>query len=262
MSILDKYLERNGSSRRDFRNLFSIFYSTKRLHRWCFTISDDNFFSLKTARQLCSFISLSFLLSCETDLPDKVTLTFTLDEKSEAIYNVSETNYAINNEPVTDNYFIRETVVEIEEKVNEKTYTMERYRRPNATSQWRIERVYKLKQTPAELIEIGESPEVRLTFPISENAGFDKNRYNANGELKVFYLNTNKSLGEFPTTYSVYEANDSTLINLKRIYDVYSPTDGLVYKEITDYNYCQSSSSCIGTGEISFGKQVIWRRVR
>jgi hypothetical protein len=98
MSILDKYLERNGSSRRDF------------------TISDDNFFSLKTACQLCSFISLSFLLSCETDLPDKVTLTFNLEEKSEAIYNVSETNYAINDEPVTDNYFIRETVVEIEEK--------------------------------------------------------------------------------------------------------------------------------------------------
>jgi hypothetical protein len=100
-----------------------------------------------------------------------------------------------------------------------------------------------------------------LTFPISENASFDKNRYNSNGELKIFYLNTNQRFEDFPVTYSVYQANDSTLINLKRIYDVYSPADGLVYKEITDYNYCQSSPDCIETGEISFGKQVIWRRI-
>ncbi|MDP5140842.1 MAG: hypothetical protein NWP83_10300 [Spirosomaceae bacterium] len=211
---------------------------------------------------LLALLASIFLLSCENDLPDKTTLNFNLEEKSEAVYEVSETSYTVDEEPITRNYFIRETVVEIEEKVNEKTYTIERYRRPNATAQWRIERVYKLQQTPAELIEIGESPLVKLTFPISENAAFDVNRYNSTGELTAFYLNVNQPFADYPTTYSVYQANDSTLINLRRIYDVYSPTDGLVYKEITDLNYCQSSPECIGTGEVSFGKQEIWRKVR
>lgn len=211
---------------------------------------------------LLALFASTILLSCETDSLKNPSLNFELADKSEAIYNVSEISYAIDDEPVTSNYYIRETVVEIEEKVNEKMYTIERYRRPNETAQWRIERVFKLQQTPAELIEIGESPLVKLTFPISENATFDVNRYNSIGELTAFYLNVNQPFADYPTAYSVYQANDSTLINLRRIYDVYSPTDGLVYKEITDVNYCQTSPDCIGTGEISFGKQVIWRRMK
>jgi hypothetical protein len=209
-----------------------------------------------------AFLATILLLSCETDSSNNPTLSFELTDKSEAIYAVSEISYAIDDEPVTSNYFIRETVVAIEEKPNEKTYTIERYRRPNETSQWRIERVYKLQQTPAELIEIGESPLVKLTFPVSENAAFDVNRYNSTGELTAFYLNVSQSFEDYPTTYSVYQANDSTLINLKRIYDVYAPSEGLIHKEITDVNYCQTSPDCIGTGEIAFGKRVIWKRVR
>ncbi len=209
-----------------------------------------------------SILCLFLLFSCNEVAQLTPALNFDLAEDSEAIYTVSETSYAIDDEPIASTYFIREAVVEIEQKPNEKTYTIERYRRPNETSPWRIERVYKLLQTPAELIEIGESPLVKLTLPISENAAFDVNRYNSLGELTAFYLNVNQPFADYPTTYSVYQANDSTLINLRKIYDVYAPAEGLVYKEITDINYCQTSPDCIGTGEISFGKQVIWRKVR
>lgn len=209
---------------------------------------------------LCVCVLL--LLSCEEKELTNPLLGFDLADDSEFLYDVSETTYFIDDEPFTSISYVREAVVNIHRTELETTYTIERYRRTSEANPWRIERVYKLKQTPAELIEIGESPEVRLTFPISENATFDKNRYNANEELKAFYLNVNKGFEGFPLTYSVYQANDSTLINLERIYDVYSPTEGLVYKEVTDLSYCQDSPDCIGTGEISFGKQVIWRRVR
>jgi hypothetical protein len=215
----------------------------------------------RKANYVCLLLGILSFLACKESESPKPTLGFELTDKSEAIYNVSETTYAISDEPFTSSSFVRETVVDIQRTKLETIYTIERYRRKDEAVPWRIERVYKLRQTLAELIEIGKSPEVKLTFPISENARFDKNRYNSQGESTSFYLNTNQRFGNFPVTYSVYQANDSTLINLKRIYDVYSPTDGLVYKEITDYNYCQSSPDCIGTGRISFGKQIVWKRI-
>lgn len=195
------------------------------------------------------------------ELPEP-TFSFSLELNETHVFTVNESSYAINDDPETSDYFIKETVVDIAEKPNETTYTIERYRRNSEADQWQIIKVYKLRQTPAELVEIGELPVVKLTFPIIENSSFNTNQYNSKSELNATYLNLNTDFGGFANTFSVYQANDSTLINLNRIVDVYSATDGLIYKENTIVDYCQSSPDCIGTGEISFGKQVIWRRLK
>lgn len=211
--------------------------------------------------QICLCVSLMLLSCSERNTSPTPDFSFELDLNETQVFAVNETNYAINDEPITTTYFIRETVVEIAERTNETTYTVERYRRVKESDQWLITKVYKLRKTPAELIEIGELPIVKLTFPVIENASFNLNKYNSSEVLNATYLNVNSNFNEFTNTYSVYQANDSTLINLNRVFDVYSPSEGLIYKENTVVDYCQSSPECIGTGEVSFGKRVIWRRV-
>ncbi len=202
------------------------------------------------------------LLSCSKNATTPPPIfTFNLARNEVQIFEVSQTDYALDDEPLTTKFFIKETVVDIQEKPNERTYVIERYRSENEVGPWQIERVYQLKQTPAELIEIGERPIVRLVFPVVENATFDVNRYNSSPESLATYKVGSQLFDASEGAFSVFQTNDSTLISLNRIVDVYTTTGGLIYKENTAVDYCQSSPECIGTGEIAFGKRIVWRRI-
>lgn len=186
---------------------------------------------------------------------------FRLEKGRELYYEVKKENYSINNDVSIIASYVRDVVIakEIEQLIT--TYTVERYVRNKTNEPWRIERVYKLVKSPAELIELGETPRLRLVFPVVNNSKFNVNLYNNLGISFATYEKLNSDFGKFKNTYRATTANDSTLINLTRIYEIYSPTEGLVYKENTDLKYCQTTPSCIGKGDITFGVREIWKRI-
>lgn len=188
-------------------------------------------------------------------------LSFSLEVGDEAIYDIIETNYVVNENPTTSLYFLRDVTVEATVDGVNKSYKIERYRRNTSSEAWKITRVITLSQTPAELIESGEKMSVKLNFPVVEAGSFNVNRYNNSGTALATYKAVDKPFRDFLRTFSVVQANDSTLIDLKREVEVYAAGNGLVYKENTQYAYCQSSPDCIGKGQISFGKSVVWRRI-
>ena len=201
---------------------------------------------------------------CEiAETTPKTSLTYEIKVGETSIFKVLDEIYTVTDAPKLSSYFMKENVIEEEIKnTSERIFTVEQYKKMNENDSWKLTSIFKISQTPDKIIRFENSlPVVALLFPVEENSSWNMNSYNTQTTKQLTYKNVGRNYGNTPITYSVYENNDSTLIDLKRSYEIYSPEKGLLYREKTMLNYCQSSPACIGKGEISYGSRLIWKRI-
>lgn len=206
--------------------------------------------------------SLLLVLSCEKQ---KEFITgaeyFPLEKGLFWEYDVVEEIYTVSAPARRVNYQIRERIGEKLNLANESIFKLERYRRNDDISTWKLDSVWTAQLTSTQAIRTENNVSLtKLIFPIREGEKWSNNTVNSSQSITYEYKNTFQKFGEkyFPTV-RVVEKDDSTAINLNRKYEVYAQNIGLVYKEFASLEYCQKTPSCIGKGEIDFGIRRIFK---
>lgn len=202
------------------------------------------------------------VLSCTkpTDTPPVIqTLPYKVGQTNE--YSLKTEVYRVNDEPVVSEKQLKEVVVKEEVAANKRIFTIERYARATSADEWKITEVLTAQLSANELIQTEQSlPYLKVVFPVIEESRWNATKYQNTAEQTATTKAVNKPYGAYPQTFTIEYANDSTLIDLRKSYEIYSPSEGLIYKEQTNLNYCQSSPDCIGKGIISYGTRSIWKR--
>jgi hypothetical protein len=189
---------------------------------------------------------------------------FPLETGAFVMYDVTETQYALTGPPTTTQYQLREIVRErFEDATGQPAYRLERYRRSTAAQPWRVDSVWTARASVEQAVRTENNvPFVKLLFPVSEGQTWNGNALNALGpdEYRLRDLNRPLRIGEqnFDRTLTVVQQNDSTLVSLDRRTEIYAEALGLVYRERTQFFYC-NTPDCLGKGNIDFGTQVIYR---
>lgn len=178
------------------------------------------------------------------------------------IYDVQETQYALTSAPVIKNYQLKEVVASFfTETDGKESLRIERYRREKDTQNWAIDSVFLAKKEIDKALKSENNVTyVKLIFPVSEGLKWNGNAYNSleNDTYEIKKLNQSfQTNGQnFPKTLTVIQQNDSTLVDLKRIIEVYAEGVGLIYQEKIKVSFC-NSGDCLGKGKIDFGTKYI-----
>lgn len=189
---------------------------------------------------------------------------FPLETGAFVVYDVTEKQIALTGTPTTTTYQLREVVREqFEDATGQPAYRLERYRRATTTQPWRIDSVWTARQTPEQAVRTENNlPYVKLIFPVSEGQTWNGNALNGRGNdvYTLENLDRPQTVGaqRFERTVTVIQQNDSTLVSLDRRTELYAETIGLIYRERTQFFYC-NAPDCLGKGKIDFGTQVIYR---
>jgi hypothetical protein len=216
---------------------------------------------------LLSFFLLAALAGCSPTEPRPEALGyayFPLETGAFLEYDATETQYALTGPPTTRTYQIREVVGEAQpDATGAPTFRLERYRRAGDTQPWRIDSVWTARQTPELALRTENNlPFVKLIFPLAEGQRWDGNALNGRGpdpyELRELHRPRAVGAQTFDRTLTVVQQNDSTLVSLDRRTEIYAEAVGLVYRERTQFFYC-NAPACLGQGRIDFGTQVIYR---
>jgi hypothetical protein len=216
--------------------------------------------NVKTKDWITAFVvaTVILLVSCEQTEKFSTGLAFfPLEEGLFWEYNVTEENYAAGATPVRRNYQLRERVGGAFTVANQPVFRLERYTRSNAQMPWRLDSVWTVQRTTTEARRTENNQVfVKMVFPVQENTRW---MANAARGISYRYRNAFESYRTYNQAVEVVERDDSSAINLYRKREWYAEAVGLFFKENTSLDYCQSSPSCIGRGQIEFGKRQIWQ---
>jgi hypothetical protein len=188
------------------------------------------------------------------------------------VYDVTETRITQVGGQTASTYQLK---VEITDSINEPgqvVYLLHRFTRPDANAAWTATTTWSARKDQFQAVQQeGNTPFVILSFPFSEGKSWNGNVLNnlggkekcADGTLKCdnySVLNLGKRF-EFESlfydnTVTVIENNDSDPIVGKDIRkDVYAIATGLVYREVTQLQYC-TQGDCIGKQIVENGTIV------
>lgn len=186
---------------------------------------------------------------------------FPLETGTFAEYEVIETRYFMWQEPLTRVYQVREDIASPYTDAEGKTvYRIQRSVKYNGED-WQPDSVMQAWRTADRGIRVENgNPIVKLRFPVASMSQWDGNEYNSVGEqrFKIQEVGHTVQIGatDFENTLTVLQQNDSSLVSLKRIREVFAPGVGLIKKEKTVLNYC-SVGECARKGHVDFGIRQI-----
>lgn len=207
------------------------------------------------------------LTGCETDLAPQALPEhdyFPLQTGRFVVYDVEETRYALNANPVTQRYQLKEvTGPAFLDAARQTAYQLIRSRRTASDQPWLPDSLWTTRLSTNEAIRAENGQEiVKLVFPVSDFLIWNANRHNtreADGyELRNVGLLFRVQATEFPETVTVVAQEDSTLIALDKRLEVYARQVGMVYRETTRLSYC-AESACLGKAKIDYGTRQIYR---
>jgi hypothetical protein len=193
---------------------------------------------------LCALLGILFIASCKKDNP-VAPLYFGYDYFPNnvghyVIYNV-DSNVAdpYKTSGVDSNsYQIKEVIDSIYlDGSNRPTQRIVRYKRPNASSSWVLEKVWSgnLTKTDAEVVE-DNIRYVKLTFPPNLNATWDGDGFNILGQQNYQYITVNSPLTvggtNFDSTLTVLQDSTLTLVSHQFYEEIYATGVGLISKKI------------------------------
>lgn len=211
-----------------------------------------------------------FIGSCQTrssPRPDPTadSVYFPLASGQYILYDVSEHLYSLTASPVTRTYQLKEVVgLVYTDLTGQPAYPLQRFRRNQAGQPWQPDSVWTARRTSTEAIRTENGRDfVKLVFPATENTRWDGNQLNALGgddyEIRNNTLPFRVQANVFDRTLTVIQQNDSTLLSQDKRLEIFAPQVGLVYKETRRLQFCSSSPACIGTGQVAYGFQQIYR---
>lgn len=119
---------------------------------------------------------------------------------------------------------------------------IERYYRQNPQDNWQIKDVWSSSTSLSAYEKSEENIRfTKLVFPLRSKSRWNGNRMNSLGEqiyeMKEPHVSYKIGSIVFDSTVTVVQANDSSLVNQKSVYEVYARGKGLIYKyfyDITD----------------------------
>jgi hypothetical protein len=173
------------------------------------------------------------------------------------IYDVKSEVYSLTEKAVFQNYQIKEKVgVEI----SKNTFTIEVSRRNSNTEPWKPLANSWIEIRPdAQIKAEGSSNIVLLKYPISQNAVWwtseQVNTKQNQTSIRNFGLNYDVMGKSYSPTISVYQKNDSSLVETNRSFAVFAKNIGQIYKENTAIAYCQNTD-CVGKGKPDNGFRI------
>lgn len=215
-------------------------------------------------------------MSCDSDEPSRRSDLnyFPLQVGLYHIYDVSEIKYVLGN-PESATYQLRTVVADSFLNADEiYEYVIYRSKRLTDNDDWESLDTWTATKSPREaVVSEGNTPYVVLTFPLSENARWNGNKYNTvvnpttkqnedlyTAEKKgVSYTADNNET--FPDCVVVnQEDNLEFVVFLDQRKEVYGAGVGLIMKSMTALQYCNDQDrDCIGKQIVDAG--IIYKQV-
>lgn len=199
------------------------------------------------------------LIGCSETLapdPDKVGFNyFPLEIGEFRIYQVQKIEYSLFVPTDTANYQLKEQVVDTFSTQNEINYILHRFSRDSSTDNWQLDSVWTARRTQNHAIVVENNiPFVKMVFPISLNKVWDGNLFNASPPDEYQITDIGRSLetpaGTFVNNLTIFENNDpDTLIFQDIRQSIYALNVGLVYKNSSILDFCNTEPGCLGTLE-------------
>jgi hypothetical protein len=181
------------------------------------------------------------------------------------IYDVESTQYTKGNDPIYETFeMLVEVVDSFASTTNEITYVIHRSTRPNSDAAWSVFDTWSARKNDRELvINEGNVPYLKLVFPVRMGSKWNPNKYNTRGadEIEITSLQYPFQLAgtTFDETLTVSHNDPDEIVFYDVREDIYAKGVGLIYKEVTQLNYC-TLDHCKGQQKIDEGieyKQVL-----
>lgn len=181
------------------------------------------------------------------------------------VYDVTEQRYSLTAAPVAQTYQLKETIGPAYTDVTgQLAYRLLRYRRSATGQTWQLDSVWSVRRTATEAIRTENGLDVvKFVFPATENVQWNANRLNASGPDTYQLRNVGQAVGvmglSFDNTATVIQQADSTLLGQDKRREIYARDVGLVYKEVSQVQYCTATPGCLGTRQIIYGIQQTYQ---
>lgn len=201
-----------------------------------------------------------WLISCDGPAPEQRSADY-FPVKTGLVreYEVSETRYSVTEGPQKSNWYLREVIGDVVGEVNGfAVYKLERYRKSHAADTWKIDSVWTVYRQPDKIVKVeNNTPYIKLLLPPSDGLSWNGNALNTLTE-QTYRMRTPADGGPA----EVVQMADSSLVHLNKSIERYGAGEGLVYKELRIYNYCQSTPDCIGKNIITSGRDLVYKPLR
>lgn len=168
------------------------------------------------------------------------------------IYSVESIQYSEVSDPVTLNYELKTEVVDSFPSGDQITYVIHRSKRQNPSSDWEALDTWSARMNDREVVvNEGNTAYAKLLFPVHNGLLWNGNQYNSLGTDEFELLDVNESFSlaggtTFDNTLTVQqEDNEDFIVALDQRKEVYAKDAGLIYKEITQLEYC-TADNCRG----------------
>jgi len=188
---------------------------------------------------------------------------FPLQAGDYRIFEVADIRYTIQDGKDSSFYYLKEVVMDSSiDQMGETTYFIYQYKRLNPADPWEKEpvAVNMVKRSVTNLVVYeGNTPYVKLTFPVKSGLTWDGNAYNTRNATYYRYSDvetpeTFMNRIDAPLIRVVQNDFDDQLIRRDQRNEIYVAGIGLVYKESSILEYCQESE-CFGQKEINSGTE-------
>jgi hypothetical protein len=215
----------------------------------------------------CFFFGVIILLLDGCSYSDTVRISdqsyFPLRVGNYQIYQVNENDIqhssCNDNSLPVKNYDLKVLIYDsIKNAEGAFTYLIHRYTRSDSTQPWADYDSWSARITVNQaIVNEGNVSYVKLTFPLVSNGKWNANLYNNLGEeydtLKNFGRPYQLSNGKkYPVTLTVAQNdNRDFFVYQDKRFEVYAPSTGLIYKEVTQLTYFQDP--CYGEQKVRTG---------
>lgn len=203
---------------------------------------------------------LFFFVSCGTETlppdPDGVGFTyFPLEVGDFRIYQIHQEEFSIFAESDTFDFQLKELVADSFATSDETTYVLHRFSRVDESEPWDLDSVWTARRTANHAIVTENNiPFAKLVFPVSLNQIWDGNIFNTRttDEYEVTEINGefDTPAGNFNETLTVFENNEPDVLIFQDIRQVvYARNVGVIYKNSSILDFCNTDPGCLGTLE-------------
>jgi len=188
---------------------------------------------------------------------------FPLQHGAYRVYDVQQIEYIFAGDNDTSNFQMKVVVADSFQNLEGgHSYLIEQYSRFDSTEQWAIDSVWSARKNSIQAIEsTGNTPVIKLVFPLREGKTWDSNALNASEPdeyqmvdvLQAFYT---KDSVEYSSTLTVVQEMEVDNILFEKLRtETYAEDIGMIASEWHDFIFC-AEEGCIGLREIESGSKT------
>ena len=197
------------------------------------------------------------LFSCSDTLePSKIGFNyFPLEIGDYRIYQIQQIEDSLFAATDTAHYQLKELVVDTFSTQSELNYILHRFKRDLSTDKWQLDSVWTSRRTQNHAIVVENNiPFVKMVFPIRLDKVWDGTLFNASppDEYQITEISGSMETpaGTFVDNLTVFENNErDTLIYQDIRQSIYALNVGLIYKNSSILDFCNTDPDCLGTLE-------------